>query len=32
MKNRDKKVNIEAFRDAERLYLGGGVADLYICK
>ena len=31
MKNPDKKVNVEAFRDAKKLYLGGGVAHLYIC-
>ena len=30
MKNPEKKVNIEAFRDAKKLYLGGGVAHLYI--
>ena len=30
MKNPDKKVNVEAFRDAKKLYLGGGVAHLFI--
>ena len=30
MKNPDKKVNIGAFCDAKKLYLGGGVTDLYI--
>ena len=30
MKNPDKKVDIGAFRDAKKLYLGGGVAHLYI--
>ena len=30
MKNPDKKVNTEAFHDAKKQYLGGGVAHLYI--
>ena len=30
MKNPDEKVDIAAFRDAKKLYLGGGVTHLYI--
>ena len=30
MKNPDEKVDIGAFRDAKKLYLGGGVTHLFI--
>ena len=35
MENPDEKVIIEAFRDAKKLYLGGGgalIAHLFICE
>ena len=30
MKNLDERVNIGAFRDAKKLYLGEGVTHLYV--
>ena len=31
MKNSDKKVNIRAFRDVKKQYLGGGGGELLTC-